>query len=987
MPVSARLAGLELLKSCIQSRAELPAVLRLMFFNDILKEFSREDLDLQFTALVILTDDARDVSGFSHRICSSLCSWTDQVLTSLETRKQLNRRGQPLSITERHRDLQQIISYMTKLIKFNFAILEAEDVALLADRIVSVCKKTGGQGDIQESLNFFDAVTRYGYLPLQSLAEVINVICSVFCGLSTLQDSALTVMQNFLRSHMSQATLQTLKEIIKGRDDVHDDVVLGALGFLTTRWTISTDELSTYSYSLQSLFQSYRIGLRAHKRREDRNKRNLDRGYLDSVYKILQVRAIVVALSSDEWELPLEIITICSRSLDGPLRAASGTCESDSLETIFRDVLNLLEQYYSSPDMSLSVPSLLRLWLTCSVHIPVSTSQLLFEIFKEDLMCYPSNSTWIENTEELFRLFFLDVSQESHIRSKILQHIEEILSFVASTAVEETFTTMLLKLLESVKLESDSLICNSLVSLLVCIIVRSNEQFSTQAAKILRKFCTSVFISTKPTSAGSESVVESSASSRRQSCVMSSSISTYKEESVLSTNSSEACTVISQQSNILATLAIDGLLCIFMWQFGHTRPTAIYHAFQILTDILKVEQLSGKLRIVQVFGCLRVNRYGHLLFDRSAMTLNLDPHGLMPQEVASLSADTASQFVIKSDDFDDTMIHVSRYFEVLCELTFNTTDWQFFSTSIAVIKEQLGNRPLFEKCTSSLMALRTSLCHRLTGSQNYNLKNVPAHVKREDIMTTHVDLLALLVGYHDIFSKAQEDEIVTALQHVLSHHQRATPACIRTLTICAYEIPLSTSKNLSSILLRISQLTTVTHASVHILEFLSALAKLEDQYVNFREDDYRRVFAVALQQIQYSNAAGRDASSTGAPDPLAQPIQAYVLMLATDTVYAWFLALKLSYRPRYLRWIVDGLLSASSKAKQLDERGQVCFEFLARFCYSNAEIKGNVQSTNKFEDEHSSTKTWLFGNSVMTLQTMHLSGLTEVTIRRPVRII
>lgn len=251
-------------------------------------------------------------------------------------------------------------------------------------------------------------------------------------------------------------------------------------------------------------------------------------------------------------------------------------------------------------------------------------------------------------------------------------------------------------------------------------------------------------------------------------------------------------------------------------------------------------------------------------------------------------------------------------------------------------------------------------------------------------MIQAVQLLSILVGYHTWFSKAQEDEIVTALQIVLAKFQKVTPSCIHALTICAYEIPLSTSRNLSSIIMRLSQLITSTNASVHTLTFLSTLAKLPDQYVNFREEDYRRVFGIALQHIQYSNATSRELSDMAGSDSHMQSIAAYVLTLAFDILYAWFLAVKLAQRPRYLKWIVDGLLAANTPVPELDAQGQVCYDFLSRFCYSNADIKSAGTIFSKFEADQSSTKSWLIGNSILTMKTMNLSGLTELTIRRPV---
>lgn len=443
---------------------------------------------------------------------------------------------------------------------------------------------------------------------------------------------------------------------------------------------------------------------------------------------------------------------------------------------------------------------------------------------------------------------------------------------------------------------------------------------------------------------------------------------------------------VERQAPVVSRAAVEGLVDTFLLKLTQPVTQSVPDLFLILLNSLLSSSVHKDVRL-QIIACLARIRAD----SEHCIYLDLESSDIKnPQDRSKdiyVSPDRyegiKSFYTSKPSEKNSGLLALDRYLGALCSIIADEPDWQICVAAIEVARQQLSNRQLFPDCEEQLQDLRTILCDRLTTPRALILV-LPPDVKREDVMVHLIRLLSILIGYHHQFSKQHEDEIVAVLQHVLMKYQKATPACIHTLTICAYEIPLSTTKNLAAILMRLSQLITSMNASVHILEFLSALAKLPDLYVNFREDDYRRIFGVALQHIQHSNATARDAIAADHDDPLLQPMPAYVLSLAFEALYAWFLAVKLPQRPKYLKWIVDGLLAANPHSKALDERSQVCYDFLVRFCYSNADIRSAGTVFSNFEVELSSSKSWLYGNAVLTLRTMHLSGLTELVIRRPV---
>lgn len=988
MPSSARIAGLELYKACVQSRNELPAILRLMFFKDIENEFSKEDFDYQVQAFIALSKEGRDVSGFDQDICPVIARWIDRGLANLDARKQPLRRTLPLNLHTRHLELRTVIALIKNIMKYNFSILSESDIATIVERIVMCCKRTGDAEDINEALSFFDTIVRYGYIPIVILKEVVSVLCSVFHGLSSFHSVALSVMQNLLRSHMSQGTLQTLRGIVLGWYNVHDDVILGALAMLTTRWTDSGSDFSSYTFTVEALFYTYREGLNNLRSRADRDYTALDTGFLVSMLQILSKDDIVRAISYDDWHIPLDIVLICSRSLNiasiseftdpakNNVSAVSGRLKLELTE-IYAQVFVLLESLAVNSHVHLPLDRLAEVWSALSYAIPSSSSQRLLDYHINELSCYPSSPDWLHNMARIGKLLYKDPNQSQSVRTNFVRHIAGIAALVAGTVLEDAFQNAILELFGGLGSETHLQSSVEAVSLICNIANNGAHDRSVFATNLLCELLRTDHARLGQNLSQPLRANQNSSDSAKQFDPSTATIGTQVKDSVEIQFNDQ--TDRETGLSIVGNVALKGLIDVFVHHFRDGNLHDLKRIFSLLVDNLSDvhTHVQARLDILNLLSRLRSD---------SEFELYLDVEGEDAASDLYVSHDQyggiRSQFSCKNRS-EDNFLPLQIYFHALSILIFEDPNRQVNIAAINAAKTQLSNKQLFVASSDQILSLRRIVCERLTMIKPY--QSSASDMGPDDMLVSMVYIVGMLIGYHALFKKAQEDEIVATLQNVLMRHQRATAACIHTLTICAYEMPLSTSKNLPSILLRLSQLVTSTNASVHILEYLSALAKLPDQYVNFREEDYRRVFGISLQHIQYTNATARDAIAAEQPNPLANPMSAYVLALAYDTVYAWFLAIKLSQRPKYLKWIIDGLLAANPQAKFLDERCQVCYDFLARFCYSNSEIKSGSSVLRDFEADQSSVKSWLHGNSIVTMKTMNLSGLTEITVRRPVK--
>jgi hypothetical protein len=217
------------------------------------------------------------------------------------------------------------------------------------------------------------------------------------------------------------------------------------------------------------------------------------------------------------------------------------------------------------------------------------------------------------------------------------------------------------------------------------------------------------------------------------------------------------------------------------------------------------------------------------------------------------------------------------------------------------------------------------------------------------------------------------------------------------------------TKHLPGTVLKLSQIMSTATISVHILEFLSTVARLPMLYSNFVENDYKRVFGIALKYIQYTHSVAGNTTpaqtsstpSSGVSSPISSAVTTqgqssaatralpqYVLIMAYQVIDVWFMLQRLPERRKYVPYIVRNLLMANEPGKRVDEQTETCMDMLARYSYANCEPKpkpsliqqiliGPTGKTGKVM-----TKTWLQGNAFITVRTAHNVGWAEITVRR-----
>ncbi|KAF2263656.1 tuberin [Lojkania enalia] len=361
-----------------------------------------------------------------------------------------------------------------------------------------------------------------------------------------------------------------------------------------------------------------------------------------------------------------------------------------------------------------------------------------------------------------------------------------------------------------------------------------------------------------------------------------------------------------------------------------------------------------------------------------------------------------------SDDLLD--MQITLWLELTISLLQKALDWEIYSYVLIHLGPQLSNQALVRSCVPQLKMMRSVICDQLRGS---TFKEPPGHtlLKKADVAVCLFHILTILISYHDHFEKSEEDDLVKTFLHGIGNWDRTSTWCIHALTVCCQETPLSMSKSLDSIIQKMSQIITKPSTAIHILEFLTSLARMPELYKNFREDEFKTVFGVSFRYLQHVRdqrerqaastaptghktlrhsgasrdfAAAQDQHMHRRAKSAADDLPQYVYSLAYHVITFWFMGLKMEERPKFIPWISRSLLYTDQTGRQImEEQGQVIVDLMNMVAYSDRDGTTRDPDFAKPTDGEVWKKTWLVGHSIVTIETAARTGVSLITSRRP----
>jgi hypothetical protein len=348
----------------------------------------------------------------------------------------------------------------------------------------------------------------------------------------------------------------------------------------------------------------------------------------------------------------------------------------------------------------------------------------------------------------------------------------------------------------------------------------------------------------------------------------------------------------------------------------------------------------------------------------------------------------------------EAVLRTSEWLDAILGLLQQGCDWEVYSFILVFLPSQLSNHGIFKGAVPQIQELRKVICEQMR-TNGFQEPPGAYGLRRADVAICLFHTLTMILSYHQHFSKADEDEIVSTFVRGMATWERSAKCCIHALSICCYELPMSTSKALVTILQRMAQIITQPSVAIHILEFLACLARRPLLYSNFREDEYRIVFGICFRYLQYvrdkkqthrmSTASdpavsgyGSSGLTEGHPHPNASDdLPQYVYALAYHVVTFWFLALKLPDRANHVSWIAKNLFTDIDGSQVAEEQAQVTIDFMQRVAYADVDESAADPFFTADRYGEINKKRWLIGNSIVTVEQAIISGWAQITKRQP----
>ncbi|KAM0754883.1 hypothetical protein T439DRAFT_352854 [Meredithblackwellia eburnea MCA 4105] len=341
------------------------------------------------------------------------------------------------------------------------------------------------------------------------------------------------------------------------------------------------------------------------------------------------------------------------------------------------------------------------------------------------------------------------------------------------------------------------------------------------------------------------------------------------------------------------------------------------------------------------------------------------------------------------------VLPVSEYLRVINHLLQHSHEWELVSYILCHLPEQLSNKHFScgPRCAQQIHILRRHLCDGLRGGEQSFLGDIPLppRLKRAEVHATGYLCLTSLIAYRSLFNKSQQDDLVDTFMFGLGNPRDTAKVCIHALAMASFELRPSMRKHLSVIVRHLQKIISTATLGVHILELMAGIGQEPSLYANFTEVDFQTVFGIALKYIQtHNDRLADDPGAEAAMGGVEYAFSQYVFLLAYYVIAAWYMALRLSERPKYVPFLTRRLVQANEGKAEVDEPTEVCFDMIARYAYSNADPRPRHSGFDKMitTGQASSitnpqkSKTWIVGTATVTVKNLAAAAWVEVTVRR-----
>lgn len=698
---------------------------------------------------------------------------------------------------------------------------------------------------------------------------------------------------------------------------------------------------------------------------------------------------------------------------------------------------------------------IIRFFTNIHARLPDSAARVVLTYFQEFRCCSPSDLQWEENLSLVLSEFYANRNRTSQTRLLALQAVTEsydMMDLIGEGLGDDIVPNLIKDLLRDIADETNLLVLEAVVSFMVSVCVSSDRELFDYITDTLRTIVMNERLL---------SPIPSSTTSRPTTPVMADAgpVKSHTASGVVTRGYVKLFMRCMNLDGAKSLKLYDALVNIAKTSSGKTdaRLVAMKLLFRLRADwanrvfLIQDTESEGLAATLQHTGSLRGRkksedaqparntRADHGAVSRTTRGISFSSSSTQDRSFPMRSASGAKQthpykqlwvlpdpealpespsaiaspiLVSHIEDLDTTVteegettvvetkqiaLNMEVWLDAIVHIVEHGGDWEVYSMVLVHLPSQLTNHAIFRGAVPQIKELRRVVCEQIR-TNNFQEPPNCTSLRRADVAICLFHSLTMILSYHEFFLKDQEDEIVQAFVKGISTWERCAKYCIHALSICCHELPLSTSKTLVQMLQKMAQIITQPHVAMHILEFLACLSRMQNLYVNFREDEYRIVFGICVRYLQYVrdkkqtqrgslHSEAATPTGTSAPDILhpnaADDLPQYVYALAYHVITFWFLALKLPDRANHVGWIAKNLLTDVDGGQNPEEQALVTLDFMQRVAFADADESSEDLLFTKERFGEILKRRWLMGNSIVTIEQSTTTGWSQITKRQP----
>lgn len=1039
----ARKSGSRLIEA-IAARQDLPPTARRSVFESISLASEPDVIPSRVRALISLSDHGRKLDFSTSSILPMISSCIVPLYELISSARLKARKAKVAKVNGLgydDADLDDLLQFAVDLITLQRKPPSIDELEDFLSQIFTICKKTSVAADIKNSLAVFDSIILYSDVPDGSFVPMLEVLCSIHASVKSLSGPTSRAVRNLAKSRRQMEMVNALYSFLLGSSEEQSrnlNVLRGTIYVLADLIRAHGQD-GIPQLEFEPLIDSLHVVI-------NKDDGRLEADILELSLNILDGEYAQVALEHS-WSGFVNILELCSRrAIEEPEEVVEkGATPDETRSNIQANVIqiaSLIETLWDRLDQQQKMDAG-RFLMIVSEHIEPSQADLILDAIRTERLCFPENDDCVKHCQKLINSFIRSHNKPSDVRILALDTLKE--AFQSYESLQFFQEQGLLDLmLEDFSEETDVLLLESLVSFVVDVstsatdddtfkkmvdtvsspmkndIVKDEPHDSEVSSPsslqnpssanamepslgnvcsvgLVKMFLRSLNLSAQKAVSVFEALLEIAQSPERPSDAR---LTVLKLLFRLRCDSAGSITVISVSENdflvnVLGRTAESGPML--------QQPLAGSPGMPGVEDPALVRKHSFKEPTLNtpskstgrgVSTHVRASKLTPPVWTYASPQVLPEepPQASSPfvyayaQEVAQAEAEMAQKISIKANMWLETVISLLQ----------RETDWNVYSYVLAHLGHQLSNRDLFKNAVPQIKLLRSVMCDQVK-NETFHEPPGSTGVKKTDVAACIFECLTTLVSYHEHFAKSEQDELVRSFMlGIIGSWGGTSRGCIHALSICCFEIPLSVTKSLNGILDKMAKVITMSNLAVHILEFLSLLARLPEVYINLREEEIRTVFGICIRFLQTSReqrlrASDSPTARTQTPGKVGEAesnvqdaMSTYIYTLTHHCMVFWFLSLKLMDRAKHVNWITSRLIFKDETEKEtVEEASQVFIDLMQRSSFSDL---GDTIPYAEFppSSEHGSVikKSWVVGMSIITVETAVVSGLSQITKRQ-----